>query len=199
VEVDDAGDVRVVHVDPATGTESLGHRVRDAGVPPSIGGWLEAWWPLDGREPGTRAEVGTSRDQAWSDVVRRVTRGLAIAVDYGHTRRTRPAHGSLRSYRLGREVDVVPDGSRDVTAHVAVDAVAAAAEGVLLRQREVLPLLGVGAERPAPSLAGQDPVEYVAALSRANTAAELMGTGGFGDFYWIVSGAGGVVPGLGAG
>ena len=37
----------------------------------------------------------------------------------------RPPFGSLRSYRDGHEVDVLPDGSRDVTAHVAVDAVAA--------------------------------------------------------------------------
>ena len=185
VEVDEAGDVRVVHVDPRTGKESLGRPVGHAQVPGSLAAWLEAWWPLDGREPGTRAEVGTTRDSAWADAVGRVTRGIAVAVDYGHTGETRPPFGSLRSYRDGHEVEVLPDGSRDVTAHVAVDSVAAAAGAVVRRQADVLRELGVDGSRPDLDLASSDPAAYVRALSRASEAAELTAAGGLGDFWWI--------------
>jgi SAM-dependent MidA family methyltransferase len=187
VEVDDEGVPRVVHVDPATGEESLGRPLGHEQVPGALAGWLERWWPLDAREPGTRAEVGTSRDAAWADVVGRVTRGIAVAVDYGHTREDRPPFGSLRSYRDGREVDVLADGSRDVTAHVAVDAVAAAAAGQLRRQREALRGLGVDGSRPDLDRATSDPAGYVRALAGATEAAELTARGGLGDFWWVVT------------
>lgn len=187
VEVDDEGVPRVVHVDPATGEESLGRPLGHEQVPGALAGWLERWWPLDAREPGTRAEVGTSRDAAWADVVGRVTRGVAVAVDYGHTRADRPPFGSLRSYRDGREVDVLADGSRDVTAHVAVDAVAAAADGELRRQRDALRALGVDGSRPDLDRATSDPAGYVRALAGATEAAELTARGGLGDFWWVVT------------
>ncbi len=187
-EVDESGTIRVVHVDPATGEETLGSPVSDASVPQSLSSWCSSWWPLKGAEPGTRGEMGTSRDAAWADVVRRVSRGLAIAVDYGHTRDDRPPFGSLRSYRDGNEVDVLPDGSRDVTAHVAVDSVAERAGGRTLPQREALRRLGVSGARPDLELATTDPARYVAALARATEAAELTATGGLGDFTWVVSG-----------
>ena len=187
VEVDPDGVLRVVHVDPASGAEELGLPVGHQQVPSYVGDWLAQWWPLDAAEPGTRAEVGASRDQAWQSVVGRVTRGLAVAVDYGHTRDTRPPFGSLRSYVDGREVDVLPDGSRDVTAHVAVDSVAAAVDADVRRQREVLRDLGVTAERPPLDQATTDPPGYVRALSRASEAAELTAEGGLGDFWWIVT------------
>ena len=187
VEVDGEGVPRVVHVDPATGEESLGRPLEHEQVPGSLAGWLERWWPLDAREPGTRAEVGTSRDAAWADVVGRVTRGVAVAVDYGHTRQDRPPFGSMRSYRDGREVDVLPDGSRDVTAHVAVDAVAAAAGGELRRQRDALRALGVDGTRPDLDRAASDPAGYVRALAGATEAAELTAAGGLGDFWWVVT------------
>ena len=195
--VDDEGEVRVVHVDPSTGEESFGHRVATPGVPPSMAEWLQQWWPLDGREPGARAEIGTARDLAWSDVVRRVERGLAIAVDYGHTIGHRPFEGSLRSYRDGRQVPVLPDGSRDVTAHVAVDSVAAAVGGTVTTQREALARLGVEASRPPVALATDDPAAYVEALSGAAAAADLTAADGFGEFYWVVSGRGGTSANLG--
>ena len=190
VEVDDRGVTRVVHVDPVSGEESLGARLTDTSVPPGLAAWCEAWWPLDAAEPGTRAEVGSTRDHAWSDVVRRLQRGLAVAVDYGHARATRPAFGSLRSYCDGHEVDVHPDGSRDVTAHVAVDAVADATGGVVLPQREVLHRLGVSGARPDLALAATEPAAYLAALARATEAAELTAVGGLGDFSWVISGKG---------
>jgi SAM-dependent MidA family methyltransferase len=193
VEVDPHGVARVAHVDPATGTESLGAPLHDRSVPASLGAWCERWWPLDPDEPGTRAEVGTTRDAAWADVVRRVTHGVAIAVDYGHTRADRPPFGSLRSYCAGAEVDLRPDGSRDVTAHVAVDAVADRVGGHVLRQRDALAALGVSGARPALDRATTDPAGYVAALAAAGEAAELTARGGLGDFAWVVT-AKGVPP-----
>jgi len=187
LEVDEAVTVRVVHVDPATGEESLGAAVTDGSVPRSVSAWCSSWWPLDAAEPGVRAEVGTTRDGAWADVVRRVGRGVAIAVDYGHTRDNRPPFGSLRSYRGGREVDVLPDGSRDVTAQVAVDSVAAGVDGALLRQREALHHLGVAGSRPAIDMAVTDPAHYLAELSRSTEGAELTAEAGLGDLTWIVS------------
>jgi hypothetical protein len=100
-EVDEAGTVREVLVDPATGHETLGTAYDSD--------WLRAWWPL--HEPGQRAEDGAARDAAWADAVSRV-RGTAVAIDYGHLRDDRPPFGTLRSYVDGRETDVRPDGRR---------------------------------------------------------------------------------------
>ncbi|HLN76894.1 MAG TPA: SAM-dependent methyltransferase [Nocardioidaceae bacterium] len=192
VEVDPAGQPRVVHVDPATGRETLGTRLDDRSVPAALAAWCERWWPLEHAAPGVRAEVGTTRDEAWSDVVGRVTRGLALAVDYGHTANERPPLGTVRSYLQGREVDVLPDGSRDVTAHVAVDAVAARVGGSVLRQRDALNRLGVSGARPELAVATSDPQGYVRALSLAGEAAELTEEAGLGGFYWVLSRTGDV-------
>ena len=56
--------------------------------------------------------------------------------------------------RRGRVVPAVPDGGCDLTAHVALDACAAAAQGdvdatLLSTQREALQALGVSAALPA--------------------------------------------------
>jgi Putative S-adenosyl-L-methionine-dependent methyltransferase len=190
VEVDTEGVVRVVHVDPATGAESLGSSLTDSAVPASLRAWTQRWWPLDGGEPGLRAEVGTTRDAAWADVVGRVTRGIAVAVDYGHTRDHRPPFGSLRSYRDGTEVEVLPDGSRDVTAHVAVDAVADRVGGVVRRQRDVLRDLGVSGRRPDLARATSQPDAFLRDLAAAGEATELTEHGGLGDFWWVVSATG---------
>jgi SAM-dependent MidA family methyltransferase len=186
VEVDGDGVRRVVHVEPRTGEESLGRPLDHGTVAPGLARWCDTWWPLDAVEPGTRAEVGSSRDGAWADVVGRVTRGLALAVDYGHTRTSRPPVGSLRSYRDGAEVDLLPDGSRDVTAHVAVDAVADRVGATVLTQRDALHRLGVSGARPDLGLASTDPAGYVAALATASEAAELTAAGGLGDFAWVL-------------
>lgn len=199
VEVDERGVRRLVHIDPATGEETLGRPLDHASVADSLRRWCDDWWPLSSEEPGTRAEIGSNRDAAWADVVRRVSRGIAVAVDYGHVRSSRPAFGSLRSYQSGADVDVLPDGSRDVTAHVAVDAVAARVGADVLTQAEALGRLGVSGARPDLRLATSDPSGYVAALSRATEAAELTASGGLGDFFWIVTGVGDVglpEPGL---
>jgi SAM-dependent MidA family methyltransferase len=170
----------LVHVDPATGEERHGEQ-----VPERLAAWLTQWWPLED-QPGRRAEVGVPRDAAWHAVVSRST-GVAVAVDYGHTRDDRPRFGSLRSYRDGREVDVRPDGTRDVTAHVAVDSVAAAVGGRLSRQRDALQDLGVSGARPDLAQAADDPAGYLDGLGRATQAAELTAAGGLGDLWWLVS------------
>jgi len=176
VEVDHAGVVREVVIDAQTGEEALGQALSSA--------WLTDWWPL--REPGERAEIGGPRDEAWKDAISRVD-GLAIAIDYGHTVESRPPFGSVRSYAHGQEVDVVPDGSRDITAHVAVDSVAAAVGAHLLSQRDALRLLGMDGSRPPLELAHTDPPAYVRALARAGQGAELLASMGLGDFWWIVT------------
>lgn len=176
VEVDDAGVVREVLVDPKSGEEALGNEVDSV--------WLREWWPI--AQPGERAEIGDTRDAAWADAVARVS-GTAIAIDYGHTRDNRPPYGSLRSYVSGRETDVIPDGQRDVTAHVAVDSVAAKVGATIRTQREALGRLGLDASRPPLELATTDPTAYLNALAAAGEAGELVATSGLGDFWWLIT------------
>ncbi|WP_395107521.1 SAM-dependent methyltransferase [Actinomadura sp. SCN-SB] len=186
---------RTVLVDPATGAE------RPGPLPcPDDADWLERWWPL--REPGDRAEIGRTRCAAWAAVVERLRRGLAVAMDYFHTRAARPAYGTLTGYRDGATVPAVPDGSCDVTAHVALDACVVAGEGagatetVLTTQREALRALGVTGARPPLDLARTDPPAYLAALSHAGEEAELIDPGGLGGFGWLVQSTGIGVPGV---
>jgi SAM-dependent MidA family methyltransferase len=86
----------------------------------------------------------------------------------------------------------VPDGSCDITAHVALDACAAhatahAPSGArLLRQRDALRALGITGARPALALASTQPAAYVRALATAGEAAELTAEGGLGDFGWLL-------------
>ena len=85
----------------------------------------------------------------------------------------------------------VPDGSCDVTAHVAMDSVASAGERVarcaysLVSQREALQALGADGGRPPLSLAGRDPAGYLRALAAASAAAELTDPAGLGGHLWL--------------
>ncbi|MGA4539831.1 SAM-dependent methyltransferase [Uniformispora flossi] len=198
VEVDGKGVPRIVEVESGTGRERLGAAATEA----DDAAWLNRWWPLNGAAPGTRAEIGAPRDEAWAAAVHRLGRGLAVAIDYGHDRDSRPPAGTLAGYRQGRAVDPVPDGTCDVTWHVAVDAVAAAGEaagahGTVLRtQREALRALGVEGTRPPYDLARSNPRAYLAALRDAGEAGELTARGGLGDFRWVVQGVGMDIPAL---
>ncbi|WJV47054.1 SAM-dependent methyltransferase [Streptomyces flavofungini] len=165
----------LVHAD---GTEELGGPVAGPDA-----AWLARWWPL-GPETGVRAEIGRPRDEAWSAALATLTRGLAVAVDYAHSRADRPPFGTLTGFRAGREEPPVPDGSRDITAHVALDA-CALPDALLLTQRAALRALGISGDRPPLALASSDPGGYVRALARAGEAAELTATGGLGDFGWL--------------
>jgi SAM-dependent MidA family methyltransferase len=186
---------RLVLVDPRTGGQRSGPDPTPADLD-----WLDRWWPA----AGMRAEVGRPRDEAWADVVRRLDGGLAVAVDYAHDRQQRaggafPA-GTLSGYRAGRAVPPVPDGSCDITAHVALDACAAAGRAagasatVLTDQRSALRVLGVEATRPPLALASSAPRRYLAALATAGEAGELTARGGLGDFGWLVQAVGIPMP-----
>ncbi|MBL1094089.1 MULTISPECIES: SAM-dependent methyltransferase [Streptomyces] len=145
--------------------------------------------------PGLRAEIGRPRDEAWARAVRTLRAGLAVAADYAHARQDRPLFGTLTGFRDGREVRPVPDGSCDITAHVALDA-CAGPSAELLTQREALHALGVDGRRPPLSLASTDPAAYVRALGTAGAAAELTDPAGLGGFGWLVEPVGGECAGL---
>lgn len=133
VEIDTEGYPRFVHVDPLSGRERLGARLIEMSVPQQIGRWLQEWWPVAEVGVGARAEVGTARDAAWRDVVRSLgPGGSAIALEPGHVRATRPAAGSLRAPGSSYGSVVVPDGTRDLVADVALDAVAEASGSTLV-------------------------------------------------------------------
>jgi hypothetical protein len=127
-------------------------------------------------------------------------------------------------------VRAIPDGSCDITAHVALDACAdagrmacagraaaserAATSGqvvhagqvapsgravcasvtVLTTQRRALRALGVTGRRPPLTQAGNDPLGYARALSRASEEAELIDAGGLGAFGWLVQAVGMDIP-----
>ncbi|HEY5246918.1 MAG TPA: SAM-dependent methyltransferase, partial [Dermatophilaceae bacterium] len=143
--------------------------------------WVERFWPVDRLETGDRVEVGATRDVAWDHLVSRVVSGLAVAVDYGHTIDSRPPPGTLTGFRRGRQVVPVPDGSCDVTAHVAMDSLA---HDELLDQRTALRRLGVSGQNPSLDLARSNPAAYLHGLSDASAAAALTARGGLGDFIW---------------
>ncbi|MFE2613934.1 SAM-dependent methyltransferase [Micromonospora chalcea] len=207
---------RLLLVNPRTGEETVGPAPAPADTT-----WLTHWWPPaalpttpvikefasaegpdrdtnsliteaeGGFVGGVRGEIGSGRDSAWAEAVGRIRRGLALAVDYGHVRESRPLDGTLTGYRGGRQVPPVPDGSCDVTAHVAMDSVASAGERVarcaysLVSQREALRALGADGGRPPLSLASRDPAGYLRALAAASAAAELTDPAGLGGHLWL--------------
>jgi SAM-dependent MidA family methyltransferase len=180
---------RLMLVETATGAQRPGPPPRPADLD-----WLGAWWPL--REPGDRAEIGRTRCRAWAGVLRRITRGIAVAADYGHHRAGRPSQGTLTGYRDGRVARPIPDGSRDITAHVALDACAdaggraGAGATLLTSQRQALRALGITGRRPPLAQAGSDPLGYARALCQASEEAELIDAGGLGGFGWLVQAVG---------
>ncbi|MGW1216489.1 SAM-dependent methyltransferase [Streptomyces sp. NPDC002499] len=184
-EVDAAGTARRVLV-RRDGAERLGEPVWGAEAR-----WLARWWPLPPEE-GARAEIGLPRDEAWAEAVSALERGLAVAVDYAHTAAARPPFGTLTGFREGRATVPVPDGSCDITAHVALDACAAhetartLPAAHLLTQRAALRALGVASARPPLTMASTHPAAYVRALATAGEAAELTAPGGLGDFGWLL-------------
>ena len=163
VDVIDKGCIVLVSSD---GTEALGE--------PIASDWASRWWP-----GGGRVEIGAPRDQAWTNAVSHVTRGVAVAIDYGHLVSSR--RPTLTGYRDGRQVRPVPDGSCDLTAHVAVDACAAATGACLWSQREALQFLGISAALPPAADSS-----YALGLERASQAGELLDPDGLGGFAWLM-------------
>ncbi|MGP3958333.1 SAM-dependent methyltransferase [Nonomuraea sp. 3N208] len=175
---------RLVLVNSRTGEERLGGPLR-----PADREWLDRWWPLP--RVGSRAEIGRPRDEAWASVVTRLTGGRAIAIDYAHPVDNRPLCGTLTGYRDGAVVAPIPDGTCDITAHVALDACAAAGRRAgaisttLSTQRDALRALGITGTRPPMELAGTDPRAYLRALARASEEGELIDPSGLGGFGWL--------------
>ncbi len=174
---------REIEVAP-DGTERLG-----APVSAPDATWLARWWDVDGA-PGVRAEVGRSRDAAWGELVAAALAGggRALAVDYGHVRGGRPRGGSLVAYAGGRRQVPVGDGTVNLTAGVAVDALAAAGEArgattlVLRRQADQLATL------PDDPAQGDD--GPLATLVRRSERAALTAPGRWGPLWWLLQGDG---------
>jgi SAM-dependent MidA family methyltransferase len=103
------------------GMEQAGTRLDDDQL-----AWTDRWW-----SGGDRAEIGLTRDLAWAELIKMIMKrgGCALMIDYGHTAERRPVTGSLAAYRDGRALEPVAAGV-NLTAHVAVDAVRAAGEGL---------------------------------------------------------------------
>ena len=174
--VDEAGRVRYEEVD-RSGATRLGAEVSDEDAK-----WLAEWWPV--RHPGERAEIGRPRDAAWRDLTGRLVRGTALAVDYGHERGHRPEGGTMTAFKDGRRVAPVPDGTCDLTAHVAVDAVGA---DRLETQRDALRALGLDSTRPPMALAYRAPTAYALALAKASAATRLTDGSGLGAHWWMIT------------
>lgn len=168
---------RTVEVDP-DGEERLGDPVVDADLH-----WLQQNWRPDSRE-GDRAEIGTTRDAAYRDLRARIDGGLLVTVDYGHLRADRPRWGTLTGYRDGVQCPPCPDGSSDITAHVAMDTLDA---DELVRQRTLFDQLGLRPEAPAIALASDDPPAYLRGLAERGSYAQLTASGGLGDFWWAIT------------
>ncbi len=175
-ELDENGELREVLVNTSSGDERLGDPLSGTDRQ-----WCQWFWPIDRLEPGDRLEIGEERDTAWDDLVSRVASGLAVAVDYGHTIDSRPAQGTLTGFRHGRQVLPVPDGSCDLTAHVAMDSLT---HDELVDQRTALRRLGVSGQTPPHDLSRSHPAEYLQGLSTASAATALTARGGLGDFLW---------------
>lgn len=180
-ERDESGVLRYVEV-TGTGEERLGAPLTAADA-----AWCRRWWPQGDSGAGERVELGGPRDEAWAAAVGALERGLAVAVDYAHRRSDRPVFGTLTGFRDGREVPPVPDGSCDLTAHVALDSVAVpGVHSLWTTQRAALHALGVAGTRPPLAQASSDPAGYLRALAAAGEAAELTASAGLGGFGWLL-------------
>lgn len=164
----------------ADGREHLGRVVSGPDL-----AWARRWLGPQVR----RAEIGRPRDLAFADLLSRVRSGVVVVVDYGHTWVDRPLHGTLTGFRDGRQVEPVPDGSCDLTAHVTMDSLAQLAGRCRLSTQTALLRELVGdASDPVPhGLARSDPAAYLAAVARRAALAALTAPGGLGDFTWLLA------------
>lgn len=140
--------------------------------------------------PGERVEIGASRDAAWSALAAAVIRdagagSVVVGVDYGHTRESRPPLGTLTGFRDGAEYAPLPDGSCDVTAHVATDSLDT--DHVTTQRAVVLDLFGEEPLAPVPrDLARTDPPAYLQRLAARSALGAAVSRDGLGAFHWFV-------------
>lgn len=147
VELDDQMRPRVVLVDPATGAEDLGPLLEDPAAERYLGNttrveasdWLTRWWPPT--RPLARREIGTTRDRVWRSLTRTIDNGYCVAIDYAHSREDRARGvwdaGTIKGFANGVPQSAVPNGSVNITAHVALDA-CAGPRSTIHRQSELL-------------------------------------------------------------
>ncbi|MBO1766074.1 SAM-dependent methyltransferase [Allobranchiibius sp. GilTou38] len=168
--------LRVVEIDQ--------HGVERLGAPASAADqrWCEDNWPGWDREH-SRIEVGRTRDAAYAELRGSVDSGVVVTIDYGHLRDARPDGGTLMGYRDGQACAPRPDGSTDVTAHVAMDTLGAPR---LVRQRDLFTALGIRPEAADDALARTDPPAYLRSLALRSAYTALTAPGGLGDFWWSV-------------
>jgi SAM-dependent MidA family methyltransferase len=130
VEVDAAGLIHLGVVDDQTQELIVGPVLGLAEHQQQLT-WLTNWWPA--QRPLMRIEVGSRRDDFWALATSRITAGFAIAIDYGHVKAERERGlwdgGTLTGYRDSKTVTPVTNRSVNLTAHVAMDAVAHASAG----------------------------------------------------------------------
>ncbi len=172
--VDGEGEVRYEEVDEV-GTTRPGDPIEDADAK-----WLAEWWPI--HQVGERAEIGRPREAKWRELAECIDAGTVLAIDYGHTRADRPETGTIVGFRDGRGVGPVPDGTCDITAHVAVDAIPCDRART---QREALRELGLPIDRPPLARAYRDPTGYAVELARASASARLTDRSGLGAHWWM--------------
>lgn len=130
VEIDATGSPCLI-VSDDSGRMSIGPRLDDPAAGPNrlrLLNWMQRWWPSD--RPYSRVEIGLQRDEFWRSLLHRVERCQAFAIDYGHVLAERRIGtwdgGTMTGFRHGRPVPVTFSGTCNVTAHVAMDALAAA-------------------------------------------------------------------------
>jgi SAM-dependent MidA family methyltransferase len=145
--------------------------------------------------PGWRAEVNLAALDWVTRAASRLGRGFLVLIDYGHEARelfsAAHARGTLSTY-AGHRLDAVPrehraapwlahPGERDITAHVDLTSVVAAAEAggldTLGRLDQTYFLLGLGAAERLAADAGRS----TAALKRRLAARTLLMPGGLGS------------------
>jgi SAM-dependent MidA family methyltransferase len=86
----------------------------------------------------------------------------------------------------------VPDGQRDITAHVALDACAhagrraGASATTTVTQQAALKALGVRTVRPPRTCAATDVAGYLRALEAAADGAAVSDPAGLGSHTWLV-------------
>ena len=134
IELDDDLRPRIVQVEAATGAEVLGPDLADPAADALLGGispgevrtWLDRWWPAT--KPLARREVGLPRELLWRRLTQILASGHAIAIDYAHRLDDRRSGlwdgGTVKGFVDGAPCRPRPDGSVNITSHVALDSCA---------------------------------------------------------------------------
>ena len=183
-EADDGGILRRVLVG-ADGVERLGEPLDGSDLR-----WAGRFAPRCA--PGERIEIGRARDAAWAALVAEVSRcaapgSVVVGVDYAYRTTNRPPLGTLTGFRDGAECPPRPDGSCDLTAHVALDSLEPVDGPSIITQRDLLlKLFGTEALAPVPhTLATSDPPAYLERLALRSACAAAIHPDGLGGFFWF--------------